>query len=44
MGPSDEELSGSVEIASDAGDEDNDDLPPASASDALHRRVSTRLH
>jgi segregation and condensation protein B len=39
-----EELSGSVEISSDTGDEDNGDIPPASAADAVHGRVSTRLH
>jgi segregation and condensation protein B len=39
-----DELSGSVEISADAGDEDNGDLPPGSAADGVHGHVSTRLH
>jgi segregation and condensation protein B len=42
--PPDEETSGSVEISSDGGDDEGDDIPPASASDSMHGHVRPRLH
>ena len=40
----DDDSEGSVEISSDGREDDNGDIPPSSAADAHHGRVSTRLH